>query len=100
MIKAFTFLVIGFMLLLTVTIFIGIAGGVFGLIVGLIGGAVGLFFGLIGAIFGCIAGVFKAIFHVLFGWNSDFGFHHWHMNGYIFAALLVLIFVVASQKKK
>ncbi len=101
MIKAFSFLVIGFLLLLTVPLCIGIAGGLFGLVFGVIGAVIGLFFALIGGIFKCIAWIFSSMMHLLFGWHSDFGFHpwHWHFNGYVLAALIVLIIAISQRKK-
>ena len=101
MIKAFSFLFIGFLLLLAVPLCIGIAGGVFGLVFGVIGGIIGLVFGFIGLIFKSIAWVFSSIMHMLFGWHSDFGCHpgHWHFNGYVLAALIVLIFAISQRKK-
>jgi len=62
------------LLVLTFPIWIGIAGGIFGLVIGLIGGFFGLVAGLIGAIFGAIGAVFGAIF--------DFVFHPWHGGGW------------------
>jgi hypothetical protein len=101
MIKAFSFLFIGFFLLLAVPLCIGVAGGVFGLVVAVIGGIIGLFFGLIGFIFKSIAWIFSSIMHVLFGWHSDFGFHpwHWHFNGYLLAALVILIIAISQRTK-
>jgi len=98
MVKGCSFLVFGFLLLLALPICIGIGGGIFGMIVGLIGGAFGLIFGAIGAIIGFIAHIFSGIMHALFGWNHH-GFHPWHFNGFVFLALIVLIFVVATRKK-
>jgi len=93
-------LLVAFLLLLTIPLFIGLGGGLFGVAIGLIGGLIGLLFGLFGAIIGVIAWIFKSIFHLLFGWHMGFGHHHWfHFNGYLFAALLILIFVIALRKK-
>ncbi len=100
MIKAFSLLIIGFIALLAIPICIGLAGGLFGLVFGLIGGVIGLIAGLFGAVIGGIAWIFRSIFHVFFGWG--FGHHeHWfHFNGYLFAALLILILAVALKRKK
>jgi hypothetical protein len=100
MVKAFSFLFVAFLLLLTLPLMIGLGGGLFGLAFGLIGGLIGLIFGLFGAIVGAIAWIFKSIFHLLFGWHAGFGHHHWfHFNGYVVAAILVLIFVAALRGK-
>lgn len=101
MVKAFSFLLIGFFLILTIPLVIGLGAGFFELAIGLIGGLFGLLFGLLGAIVGAIAWVFKSIFHLLFGWHVGFGHHHWfHPNGYIFAAIIILILAVLLNKKK
>jgi len=100
-VKAFSFLLVVFILLLTLPLAIGLGGGLFGLAIGLIGGLIGLLFGILGAIIGAIAWVFKSIFHLFFGWHTDFGHHHWfHLNGYIFAAIIILILAVALNKRK
>jgi len=101
MVKAFSFLLVAFFLLLALPLAIGLGGGLFGLAIGLIGGLIGLLFGIFGAIIGAIAWIFKTIFHLLFGWHMGFGHHHWfHFNGYIFAAIIVVIIAVALNKKK
>lgn len=98
MIKAFSILIVGFLLLLTIPICFGVGAGLIGLIFGLIGGLIGLVAGLIGAVFGGIAWIFKSIFHLFFGWgHSDFG--SFHFNGFLVAALIITLLVVATRKK-
>jgi hypothetical protein len=99
MVKGCSLLIVGFLLLLSLPICIGIGGGIFGMFVGLIGGAFGLIFGVIGAIIGFIAEIFSAIMHGLFGWHHH-GFHPWHFNGFGVLAVIVLIFVLATRNKK
>ena len=101
MIKAFSFLLVAFILLLTLPLAIGLGGGLFGLVIGLIGGLIGLLFGIFGAIIGAIAWIFKTIFHLLFGWHTGYDHPHWfHFNGCIFTAIIILILVVALHKRK
>ena len=101
MIKAFSFLIIGFLALLLIPICIGLAGGLFGLFFGLIGGAIGLVAGLFGAVIGVIAWIFKGIFHLLFGWHWGLGFHPWvHWNGFWVILLIIVILAVSSQRRK
>ncbi len=101
MVKAFSILMVAFFMLLAIPLMIGLGGGLFGLAIGLVGGLFGLLFGLFGAIIGVIAWIFKTIFHILFGWHMGFGHHHWfHFNGYVFAAVIVLVFVIALKRKK
>jgi hypothetical protein len=102
MIKAFSFLFVAFILLITLPLAIGLGGGLFGLVIGLIGGLIGLLFGIFGAIIGAIAWIFKTIFHLLFGWNIGFDHHHhwFHFNGCILTGIIILILVVAFSKRK
>ena len=101
MVKAFSFLLVACFLLLALPLAIGLGGGLFGLAIGLIGGLIGLLFGIFGAIIGAIAWILKTIFHLLFGWHMGFGHHHWfHFNGYLVAAIIILIFAVAHRRKK
>src|SRR6266850_6579158 len=101
MVKGCSFLLVGLLLLVSIPLCIGIAGGIFGLIFGIIGGIFGLIFGLMGGIFKAIAWAFGSMMHLIFGWHSDFGFHpwHWHFNGYFFAALIILIIALSQRKK-
>lgn len=98
MIKAFSLLIIGFILLMAIPICIGIAGGFFGLIMGLIGGIIGFVFATIGALFSGIAWIFSGLFHLLFGWT---GHHHgFHFNGYLIAAIIIAVIALSTHKKK
>ena len=100
MVRSFSIVLIAIVLLLTLPLWFGLGGGLIGLAFGLIGGLLGLIFGLFGAIIGAIAWIFKALFHLLFGWHHESGFQYgFHFNGYVFAALLILILVIASKKK-
>ena len=88
-------------MLFTFPIWIGIAGGLFGLIFGLFGGMIGIIAGVLGAIIGMIAWVFKAIFGLFFGWHHwDLHFHPFHFNHCFLAALMVVIIAVMVSKKK
>lgn len=78
-------------LILTFPLWIGIAGGlvglvagVFGLIIGLIAGAFGLFAGLIGGMFGFVGWVFDGLF--------DFDMHPFN---FVVSPFLILLFIVA-----
>jgi hypothetical protein len=86
------------LLVLTFPIWIGIAGGLFGLIVGLIGGFFGLIAGLIGGIFGAIGAIFGAIFDVVFhpwhGWHGPHFGPFWFVIG-----LLVVVLLVRSKRQ-
>ena len=86
------------LLVLTFPIWIGIAGGIIGLVFGLIGGAFGLVAGLIGGIFGMIGAVIGGIFDFIFHpWH---GFHFHHFNGFWFLiGVIVIIALVRSRRQ-
>ena len=86
------------LLVLTFPIWIGIAGGIFGLVVGLIGGAFGLVAGLIGGIFGAIGALIGGIFDLIFSpWHGGWHFHHF--NGFwFFVGLIVVVMLVRSRR--
>ncbi len=101
MVKAFSFLLIGFFLILTIPLVIGLGAGFFGLAIGLIGGLIGHHFGLLRSIVGAIASDFKSIYNLLYGWHVGLCHHHcFNHNGYIFAAIIILILAVLLNKKK
>ena len=93
------------LIVLTFPIWIGIAGGVFGLMAGLFGAAIGV----IAGVFGAIAGIVGAIFGMLgkfLGWILGGMFDiqilpHVHFPGpiTIFLIVLVIALVVQSNKK-
>ncbi|MBX7124298.1 MAG: hypothetical protein K1X47_01280 [Cyclobacteriaceae bacterium] len=75
------FLVI--VLIFTFPIWIGIAGGMIGLVAGLLGALIGVAAGLFGAVMGVIGAILHGLFHPFQGWGFPFG------------AILMACFVVA-----
>jgi hypothetical protein len=78
-------------LILTFPFWIGIAGGIiglvagaFGLVIGLVAGAFGLFAGLIGGMFGFVGWIFDGLF--------DFDMHPFN---FVVSPFLLLLFIVA-----
>ncbi len=82
------------LIIFTFPIWIGIAGGLFGLIVGVFGACIGIIAGVLGAIFGAIGSVFG-----IFDW---FSFPHIHLSGFRFFLVVAIIFaiVMMSRSKK
>lgn len=81
----------------TFPIWIGLAGGLFGLVFGLIGGFFGLLGGLIGGFFGMIGAIFGGIF----GWGDHWGdvhWHHSHHNGF-WIVLAIIAIAIALRKR-
>ena len=97
-------ILIALIILCTFPIWIGLAGGLFGIIAGLFGAIFGIIGGLFGAIFGTIGAIFKGIFSILFGWSGNWGgdwnfFPHFHWNGFTIAAIVLVIFLLARSRK-
>src|SRR6478609_741354 len=84
-------------LIITFPFWIALAAIVFGVVVGVFGGIIGLIGGIFGGIVGLIGGIFGGIF----------GFHHWHMgfphfhfNGFVFLALLIIAALIVNKRQK
>ena len=80
------------LIVFTFPLWLGLAGGLFGLIVGLLGAAFGIIAGVFGAVFGAIGGIF--------GWFFDWpfnGFFRWNIFSVILIA--VIIALVARSKR-
>jgi hypothetical protein len=92
------------LLVFTFPLWIGLVGGLFGMIVGLIGGAIGLVGGLIGAVFGILGDLLGALFGAIgdgFGSLFDWGFHPFHISlpKLVWVVAVVLLVVALSRKK-
>lgn len=89
-----TTILIVLIVVFTFPIWVGIAGGLFGLIAGLFGAAIGI----IGAVFGAVIGVFGAVISVLFGgWWPD---THFSMNVFLAVCLVFAIVMLSKARKK
>jgi hypothetical protein len=88
-----TTILIILLIVFTFPIWIGIAGGLFGLIAGLFGAAIGI----IAAVFGTVFGVFGAVVGGIFGnwWPGS----HFGINVFL-AVCLVLAIVGLSKARK
>ncbi len=87
-------LLIVLLIVFTFPIWIGIAGGIFGLIAGIFGAVFGIIAGVFGAIFGIIGGLFGW----LFDWHWPFSvFYHWNVF-IIFFIILVVVLISRSRK--
>ncbi len=84
-------------LIFTFPLWIGIAGGLLGVVIGLFGAAIGI----VAAVFGAIVGVFGAVFGWMFNWN----FHvHWPFaflgSGFFITIAIVLVVMMITRSKK
>lgn len=102
--KSASSVLIVILLIFTFPIWIGLAGGLFGLMMGLFGAVIGIvagFFGILGgvlgAIFGAIAEVFSWIFGGLFGWDY---FPHVSFPRPLTLVLIVFVIVLITQSRK
>jgi uncharacterized membrane protein len=80
-------------IILTFPIWIGIAGGIFGVIAA----TFGVVFGIIGAVFGAVFGAIGGVFGHLFDWDWHFGFFHW--NIFPILLLIVVVALISRQRK-
>lgn len=80
-------------IIFTFPIWVGIAGGLFGLIAGLFGAAIGVIVGVIGAIIGVFAAIVSGLFG---GWWPD---SHLGLNVFL-AICLVLAIIMLSKARK
>ena len=91
-------------LILTFPFWIALAAVVFGL-VGIFGGIMGLIGGLFGGIFGLIGGIFGGIMGIIGGifgfdsWHMGWDWPHFHFNGYVFFALLIVAALVIKKRQ-
>jgi hypothetical protein len=77
-------------MIFTFPIWIGIFGGLFGLVAGLFGACIGI----IGAVFGAIFGVIGSIFS--FDW---FSFPFIHFPGFRFVLIVAFIFLIVLLRR-
>lgn len=79
------------LIVFTFPIWIGLAGGLFGLVAGLIGAV----FGIIAAVFGAVFGVFGAVIGGIFGgWPAS----HFGLN--VFLAICLILAILALSKAR
>lgn len=76
------------LIIFTFPIWIGLAGGLFGLVMGLIGAAIGIVAGVFGAVIGGIGGAFGG----MFGWHGSLG-----CNALLAVALVFSIVMLARS---
>jgi hypothetical protein len=81
-------LLIVLLVVFTFPIWIGIAGGLFGVVAGIFGAA----FGIIAAIFGGIFGAIGGLLGWMFNWHWPFGgLFHWNFFTILFIVIVVLL---------
>lgn len=79
------------LIIFTFPIWIGLAGGLFGLVMGLIGAAIGIVAGVFGAFVGGIGSAFGG----MFGWHGSFG-----CNTLLAIALVFAIVMLAKSTSR
>jgi hypothetical protein len=83
----------------TFPIWIGILGGLFGLVVGGIGGFIGLIAGAIGIVIGTIGGLIGSIFNWGYGDFASWNFVSWNGNFIIFIAVVLFIALAIKPRR-
>jgi hypothetical protein len=90
------------LIVLTFPIWIGLAGGIFGIVAGLFGAAIGIIAGVFGTIFGLIGAILGGVFSI-FDWDNSWHFPFvFHPSGLKFVIIAMIIFgiVLLSRTKK
>ncbi|HEY9044356.1 MAG TPA: hypothetical protein VIN08_00585 [Ohtaekwangia sp.] len=90
-----TTVLIAVLLVLSFPFWIGILGGLLGLIIGIFGGVIGAIGGIIGGIFGAIGGLIGWIFD----WNFHFPFIFWNHSFFTILAIVLLIVILTKSRK-
>lgn len=89
------------LIVFTLPIWIGIAGGLFGLVMGLFGAAIGIIAGVFGAVIGAIAGVIGGVFGLFsWDWSPVFHFFGFHYNFLLVICLVIAIVMVSRSRRK
>ncbi len=87
-------LLIVLLIVFTFPLWLGIAGGIFGLIAGLFGAV----FGIIAAVFGAVIGAIGGIFGWIFDWDWPFS-HFYHWNIFTIIAIAAVIVLISRSRK-
>jgi hypothetical protein len=92
------------LLIITFPVWFGLAAGLFGIAAGVFGaiiGVCGAIFGVFGALLGGLMALIALPFKILFGWSHD-GWHwfpHFHFNAFVMIAVIIVVALVAKNKK-
>jgi hypothetical protein len=89
------------LLVLTFPVWIGLAGGLFGIVAGLFGAAIGIVAGVFGAIFGVLGAVLGGIFSI-FDWHTDSHFpfvFHFPFKLMVIGMIIFAIVLLSRSKK-
>lgn len=90
------------LLVLTFPLWIGLAGGLFGIVMGLMGAVIGIIAGVFGAIFGVIGAIFGGIFSI-FDWDHNWHFpfiYHLSVFKLFIIGMIIFAIVLVSRKGK
>jgi hypothetical protein len=84
-------------LVLTLPLWLGLGGALIGVVAGLFGAMIGV----VAALFGGLIALIALPFKLIFGWG-DWGWHgpHFHGNGFVWLALLIVVALFISKRKK
>jgi hypothetical protein len=84
------------LVLLTFPLWIGLIGGLFGVVAGVFGAIFGIIAGVFGAVFGAIAGIFGWMFH----WNAPWDFHFGFLGMKFFLIVAIILAVVYVSRTR
>lgn len=96
--SATTTVLIVLLLVFTFPVWIGIAGGLFGMVVGMFGAAVGIIAGVFGAFIGAIGAMFGWIFD--WEWHDGRPFGFWNVKMLSIVVTMMIVFFILIRPKK
>lgn len=79
------------LLIITFPFWVGILGGLFGVVAGIFGAIIGVIAAVFGAVFGAMGSVFG-----IFDW---FSFPHFHISAFRFFVIVAIIFAVVMMSR-
>jgi hypothetical protein len=93
-----TTILIVLLVVFTFPLWIGLAGGLFGLVVSMFGAVIGILAGVFGALIGAIGGVFGWIFD--WEWHHGWPFGFWNAKMLAIIITMLIVFFILIRPKK
>lgn len=96
--SATTTILIVLIVIVTFPFWIGLLGGLFGLLTGMFGAVIGIVAGVFGALMGAVGAIFGSIFDWDWHYGRPFGFWNAKMLAIIITMLIVFFILIRPKK--
>ena len=73
---------------------------VIGVVGGVLAGVFGAVFGIIGGVLGAVGGIIAWPLKMIFSWHEWGWWPHFHVNGFMIAALIILVVTISKRRGK